>query len=708
LKEKKLLKEPSELGKKHFWQTIEGRLIGLLLGFGLLLIFFVSLATWQNRIVLELNHQNIKVASPITNASRDVLIGLGMSHRHLQRYVMIYSNDSTIQETIANTWKNQIEPSFNTVFLLRNAVGNQRGEQLIDSIKIYLNKYRLSQINIMRAYRRGAKLEQGIDSAFFRSFTRHQIGLDSVTQVANAETIPTDTKLRTLLAELVKSQEEVLNNNLQRLSKDVTQTNRIVLISLILGLFGLAFAGYLLTQYIKKAIQNLNYQLIKLAEGDLPQEIAHQNNELDSVIGATNQLTRGLQKASDFALQIGKGNFASRFELLGEKDRLGNALLQMRKQLQLAAQEDQQQNWITKGYAKMSDVIRKNNDNLENLSYKFLIELIDYLNFNQGGLFLVETENDEQYLTLTASYAYNRKKHLQKRVKLNAEYAENLLGQVFLERSRVYLSDVPQDYLRITSGLGEANPNYLLLIPLQSNEVMEGVLEIASFQPIAPYQIEFIERICETLAAAIHYVKINNHTQKLLREAQMQQEALLAQEEEMRQNLEELQATQENMHKAQADLQKNEAKLSALINNTMDSIICIDQDYKVLVINQVLKNRYKGTNYEGIDVGANVMDYLGSVKDEWKVYYDRALGGESFDFTIKSTVNTEDSYRHYYFNPIKNEAQVIIGASVFSRDITQQRRQEMANEATIAELQKQLAEAKTQLVSIENKLSTKQ
>jgi signal transduction histidine kinase len=696
LEDKKNHKELTDLGKKHFWRTIEGRLIGLLFALGLLLIFFVSVTTWQNSLVLGLNRQNVQVASPITNASRDVLIGLGMSHRHLQRYVMIYSNDSTIQKTIADTWKNQIEPSFNAITLLRKDIDSPRGIELIDSIKIYLDKYRLSQINIMRAYRRGAKVEQGIDSAFFQSFNRHQAGLDSVTEVANAETIPADTKLRALLAELVKNQEKVLNDNLQTLSKDVMQTNRTLLISLILGLFSLAFAGYLLIQFIKKAIQNPNHQLTKLAEGDLPSEIDYQHNELDTIITATNQLTRGLQKASDFALQIGKGNFASQFEPLGEKDRLGNALLQMRKQLQLAAQEDQQQNWITKGYAKMSDVIRKNNDNLQNLSDRFLIELIDYLNFNQGGLFLIETENDEQYLTLTASYAYNRKKHLQKRIKLNPEYAENLLGQVFLERNRVYLSDVPQDYLRITSGLGEASPNHLLIIPLQSNEIMEGILEIAAFQPIEPYQIEFIERVCETLAAAVHYVKINVHTQKLLREAQMQQEAMSAQEEEMRQNLEELQATQENMHKAQADLQKNEAKLSALINNTTDSIVCIDREYKVLVINQVLKNRYKGTNYEEIDMGVNVLDYLGSMSDEWKAHYDRAFAGESFDFIIKSTVNTEDSYRHYYVNPIRNAEQIVTGVSVFSRDITQQRHQEMANEATILELQKQLAEVKAQ------------
>jgi signal transduction histidine kinase len=693
LEDNKIYQDSLKATNKYFWRSIEGRLIILLIAAGLLLTLLVSFITWQNSTVLDWNRQNVKVASPITNAARDVIIGLNMSHRHLQRYVMVYSSDSTIQENINIAWKNQIEPSFSIIANLRSEVKDKSVIQNIDSIKIYLDKYRTSQTNIMRAYRKGAGVELGFDSAFFQSFARHQAGLDSVTNVANAETLPIDTRLRALLAELVKNQEQVLTHNLQALNEDISQTNRALFVVLLMAWLGLGLGGFFLVQFIQKAIQNPNYQLNKLADGDLPQEIDYQHNELDTVIYATNQLTRGLQKASDFALQIGKGNFASKFEPLSEKDRLGNALLQMRQQLQTAALEDQQQNWITQGYAKMSDVIRKNNDNLQNLTDRFLHELIDYLEFNQGGLFLLETEHQDQYLSLVASYAYNRKKYLQKKIKLNADYAESLLGQAYLERNKVYITDLPPDYLRITSGLGEATPNHLLIIPLQSNQIIEGILEIASFRPITPFEIEFIERVCETLAAAVHYVKINNHTQALLREAQIQKEALLAQEEEMRQNLEELQATQENMHKAQADLMKNEAKLSDLINNTMDSIICIDRDYKVLVINRVLKNRYKGTNYEGIDVGINALDYLGSVRDEWKAYYDRALAGESFDFVIKSTVNTEDSYRHYYFNPIRNENDEVTGLSVFSRDITQQRRQEIAAENKIAELQKQLAEA---------------
>jgi PAS domain-containing protein len=684
----------------YFFKTIEGRLLGLLLGFGAILLLLSLLIFWQNQKNFKINQENVKLAAPITNSSRDILIGLGFSHRQLQRCIMVFGDDSSHIEAMKEAWQTQILPSFDKLKKLRNEFSQKRGTELIDSIAIFLEKYRLSQQKIIQAYEKTAKATAQKDTNAANLYKLYQVGLDAVSEVANAETLPIDTKLRALLAELINTQEKTLNENFSDLHTDIQQTNYIIIIFLLGGLLLTGTMGYILLKFIKKSLLKPTQQLSKLALGELADEIPLQKNELDTLIQSTNQLTTGLQKASDFALHIGQGNFNSDFKPLSENDYLGNALLQMREQLQNATIEAQKRNWSTQGYALFGDLIRANNENIKQLLDKFLSALIEYVEANQGGIFLINDEKGQKYLDLSASYAYNRKKYLQKRFRVLDDYAESLVGQVFLEKEKIYLTEIPTDYLSIISGLGATTPKFLLILPIKANDMVEGVLEIASFNEFAPHVIEFMEKLAESLASSIRYVRINQETRKLLEDSQIQRESLLAQEEEMRQNMEELQATQESMRRTQEDLIQKEANLSALINNTTDSIIMLDNEYKVIFLNKVLKDRYKNTNYEGIDIGVNALDFLGSVRGEWKVIYDRGLAGEAYDFTLKSTVNNEDSFRQYFIHPIKDQAKKVVGVSVFSRDITPQKLLEQKNENTIKELTEKIKAYEKQLQEI--------
>ena len=144
-----------------------------------------------------------------------------------------------------------------------------------------------------------------------------------------------------------------------------------------------------------------------------------------------------------------------------------------------------------------------------------------------------------------------------------------------------------------------------------------------------------------------------------------------------------MQATQEEMERAQRmlseqtrEVNEKQNNLNALINATSDSIIAMDKYYRIIVMNDTVRKRYKGTQYEGMDVGADALQTLGAVRDEWKAYYDHALAGEHLQFVLKSSVKGEDSFREYFINPMIDTKGAVFGLSVVSRDVTQRHKAE--------------------------------
>jgi PAS domain-containing protein len=236
------------------------------------------------------------------------------------------------------------------------------------------------------------------------------------------------------------------------------------------------------------------------------------------------------------------------------ENELLKALNDLRIELKSMQETEKERKWVSDGMASFVDILKADYKDEKNFYDKLLSSIVKYMGANQGGFFLVseDEQEKEKYLALVSCYAYDRQKHLTKRI----EIGQGLVGQAYMEGQTIFLKAVPDRYVSITSGLGEATPNYLMIVPLKVNGVVECIIEIASFTEFKNYQIQFLEKLGESIASAVSNFRINENTKVLLKETQLYTEQLRAQEEEMRQNMEELTATQEEMARKEKELSR--------------------------------------------------------------------------------------------------------------------------------------------------------
>jgi CHASE3 domain sensor protein len=265
---------------------------------------------------------------------------------------------------------------------------------------------------------------------------------------------------------------------------------------------------------------------------------------------------RNLQHASEFIEHIADGNYSTEWATLNEENKalnetsLAGRLTKMRDQLRLMKREEETRLWSNEGLTKISETVRNNQGNLKILADEVVRFLTKYMGALQGGLFILRNDDDQrEYLELAACHAYDRKKFIERRIDIGV----GLIGQTFLEGETTMLTKLPQGYTYITSGMGEATPACVLIVPMKYNDKIEAIIEIAGLEKFEDYQIHFMEKAGEFVASALQSVRTTEKMKLLLATSQQQAEEMRATEEELRQNMEELIATQEAMARKRAE-----------------------------------------------------------------------------------------------------------------------------------------------------------
>ncbi|MBT1702804.1 GAF domain-containing protein [Chryseosolibacter indicus] len=307
---------------------------------------------------------------------------------------------------------------------------------------------------------------------------------------------------------------------------------------------------YLFFKYVLKPLRKLTDNA-----ANQHQDFSFPKNEVGALASEINVIIEQLKDATEFVAAIGEGKLDYDYTILDSeyksgKNKLADSLVSMQLKLRQLNEAEQRRQWANEGLTKFVDILRSSNDNITTLGDKIISSLVKYTNSNQGSLYILNDEDESnKHLELVSLFAFDTKKYEAQKVKLG----QGLLGQTFLERETTLLNDIPDEYIRITSGLGGANPKALLMVPLKVDTEVYGIVELASFKNYLPHEIAFVEKLAETIASTLASVRSAQKNRHLIEQFQQQTEVMRAQEEEMRQNMEELQATQEELARKEKD-----------------------------------------------------------------------------------------------------------------------------------------------------------
>ncbi|MFL5467263.1 MAG: HAMP domain-containing protein, partial [Gemmatimonadaceae bacterium] len=279
----------------------------------------------------------------------------------------------------------------------------------------------------------------------------------------------------------------------------------------------------------------------------------------DNVNAMANSLTLQVRAIADVATAVTRGDLSRQIavEAQGELDELKNNLNQMIANLKTTTEKNSEQDWLKTNLAKFSRMMQGQKD-LESVSKLIMSELTPLVSAHHGAFYIMDEEdNNTPVLKLIASYAYKERKHVGNRFYLG----EGLVGQAALEKKPILLTNVPDDYIAITSGLGEAPPRNIIVLPVLFEGEIKAVIELASFLPFSQIHQLFLDQLAETVGVVINMISANMRTAELLEQSQSLTLELQSQSEELRTQQEELKKSNAELETQAATLRTSEELL---------------------------------------------------------------------------------------------------------------------------------------------------
>jgi signal transduction histidine kinase/HAMP domain-containing protein/CheY-like chemotaxis protein len=258
----------------------------------------------------------------------------------------------------------------------------------------------------------------------------------------------------------------------------------------------------------------------------------------DNVNGLAANLTNQVRAIADVATAVTKGDLTRYVEVeaKGEVAELKDNVNEMIRNLRETTRQNAEQDWLKSNLAKFNRLLQGQRD-LAAVSKMVLSELAPLINAQHGVFYMMnESPPDPAKLILLSAYAYKGN------INVNDEWrlGEGLVGQCAYEKRRILLTDVPADYVAISSGLGAAAPLNIIVLPILFENKVKAVVEMASFTRFSIIHQTFLDQLAESIGIVLNTIEANMRTEELLKQSQSLAQELQKQQEELRQTNEEL------------------------------------------------------------------------------------------------------------------------------------------------------------------------
>jgi GAF domain-containing protein len=274
---------------------------------------------------------------------------------------------------------------------------------------------------------------------------------------------------------------------------------------------------------------------------------------IGSLARSINRIDANNQVLSTAADEIGKGNFNVSVQPRSDRDVLGTAVVRMKNNLQKFSAENEERAWLQSGITTVNNSLL-GEKSLTELSNQSLAAVVQYLGVELGLLYV--SRNDE-VLDYTGGYAIYGEDEIIKTIR----FGQTLIGQAAISKEIIYIDDIPADYPKVGSASGRSKPAYIIIVPLIHDGSVEGVIELASFNPISQPAQGLLKQVAGNIATAIQAAKSKTRLQELLEETQSQSEELQAQHTEMENLNTELEAQAQKLQASEEELKVQQEEL---------------------------------------------------------------------------------------------------------------------------------------------------
>src|SRR6267154_310650 len=223
---------------------------------------------------------------------------------------------------------------------------------------------------------------------------------------------------------------------------------------------------------------------------------------------------------------------------MGELEALKDTINQMITNLRETTLRNQDQDWLKSNLAAFTQMLQGQKD-LNSVTKRILSELAQVVSAHYGAFYILQQEDERQEikLKLFAAYAYKDESNIPKEFAVG----EGLVGQCAFEKERILLTNVPQGYVKINSGLGKAKPSNLIILPVLFENNVKAVIELASLDSFSETHLDFLSQLTESIGIVLNTIETNTRTEELLAQSQSLAGELKSQQEELRRTNDQLQ-----------------------------------------------------------------------------------------------------------------------------------------------------------------------